>query len=78
MKKLIAIWMALLPFAIHAFPLKGKITDAKTGQGIPGAALIVPELKIVSICNAEGEFSSPNCPVKNLSFRPEPWDLKPS
>ncbi len=58
--------MALLPFAIHAFPLKGKITDAKTGQGIPGAALIVPELKIVSICNAEGEFFIAELPGKKL------------
>ncbi len=46
--------------------ISGKITDARTGETLPGATVFIPDLKIGAICNKEGEYKLTNLPKSRL------------
>ncbi|MBG6235132.1 iron complex outermembrane receptor protein [Pedobacter sp. CAN_A7] len=41
---------------------KGKVIDAQTQQGLPGAVISIPDLRVAAITNADGEFTLKNIP----------------
>jgi len=41
---------------------KGKVIDAETQQGLPGAVISIPDLRVSAITNADGEFTLKNIP----------------
>ena len=43
-------------------PVAGRLTDAATGEGLPGANVIFPDLKQGTATDAEGRFSFANLP----------------
>ncbi len=43
--------------------LKGKITDAKTNLPLQGASIIIPDIKLTTITNTNGEYELTNLPV---------------
>ncbi|WPU94131.1 TonB-dependent receptor [Mucilaginibacter sabulilitoris] len=43
---------------------KGKIIDAGTKQGLPGAVITIPELKTSAIADANGEFTFKSVPTR--------------
>ena len=45
-----------------AAPLTGRLTDAKTGEALPGVNVIFPDLKQGTATDAEGRFSFANLP----------------
>lgn len=51
-------------FAANLEELTGKVTDAETNQGLPGATVSIPDLRKSAITNADGEFTLKNLPVR--------------
>lgn len=45
---------------VNAAELKGKVTDAATGNALPGATVTLVDLRIGTVCNANGEYQLPN------------------
>ncbi|MCB0776614.1 MAG: TonB-dependent receptor [Chitinophagaceae bacterium] len=69
MKKLYLFFILILPFATRAMPmsevkitLSGRITDAKTGQPLPGASVFLTDDRIGAIANEKGEYIITNIP----------------
>ncbi|RZK17492.1 MAG: TonB-dependent receptor [Hymenobacter sp.] len=53
---------AAAPRARAASPVSGRLTDAKTGEALPGVNVIFPDLKQGTATDAEGHFSFANLP----------------
>ncbi|MCX2495786.1 TonB-dependent receptor [Pedobacter sp. PF22-3] len=71
MKKLQLIGLVILytllsntAFAALLKDIKGKVVDASTKQALPGATIFIPDLKVSSITNNDGEFTLNNLPAK--------------
>lgn len=69
MKKLYLFFVLILPFAVLAksangvkVTLSGKITDALTGQPLPGASVFLTDDRIGAIANERGEYIITNIP----------------
>ncbi|RYY21615.1 MAG: TonB-dependent receptor [Cytophagaceae bacterium] len=45
-----------------AAPVAGRLTDAKTGEALPGVSVVFPDLKQGTATDAEGRFSFANLP----------------
>ena len=45
-----------------ALPFAGRLTDAKTGEGLPGANIVFPDLKQGTATDGSGNFSFSNLP----------------
>jgi len=65
-KKFIILLVSLL-FASNLFAqlklsLSGKVTDAKTGEALPGASVFIPDLRKGVACSADGSYSISNIP----------------
>lgn len=57
--------MFLLPAYLFAMAdVSGKVTDAKTGETLPGATVTIPQLRITTITDVNGKFSIRSLPVK--------------
>jgi iron complex outermembrane receptor protein len=58
MKKIIMILLPLLMFASMAMAqsLSGKVVDSTNNEGIPGAVVYIPQLKIGATTNGSGNF----------------------
>lgn len=71
MKKLQLIGLVILytllsntAFAALLKDIKGKVIDASTKQTLPGATIFIPDLKVSSVTNNDGEFTLNNLPAK--------------
>ncbi|WP_293783640.1 TonB-dependent receptor [uncultured Pedobacter sp.] len=71
MKKLQLIGLVILytllsntAFAAILKDIKGKVIDASTKQTLPGATIFIPDLKVSSVTNNDGEFTLNNLPAK--------------
>jgi iron complex outermembrane receptor protein len=51
-------------FAANLEELTGKVTDATTNSGLPGATVSIPDLRKSAITNVNGEFTLKNLPVR--------------
>ncbi|MEJ7557229.1 MAG: TonB-dependent receptor [Pedobacter sp.] len=51
-------------FASNLAELKGKVTDASTDSGLPGATVSIPDLRKSASTNENGEFTLKNLPVR--------------
>jgi iron complex outermembrane receptor protein len=51
-------------FAANLEELTGKVTDAETNSGLPGATVSIPDLRKSAITNVNGEFTLKNLPVR--------------
>ncbi len=71
MKKLFILLFAMLsiltseaalstPFA----ELKGRITDKETGEALAGATVLIPDLRLGTVTNKDGQFVFKNLPVR--------------
>ncbi|TWR25443.1 TonB-dependent receptor [Mucilaginibacter achroorhodeus] len=79
-KILFSFLLLMLPAFLFASsvitPLDGKVTDAKTGEAIPGAVIRIPDLRIVTISDKNGVYHFNNLPrgtylvqVSSLGYR---------
>ena len=61
-----SLLLLVLPVYIYAAvaAFTGKVTDAKTNEPIIGATLTIPQLKISTSTNANGEFSFAQLPAR--------------
>ncbi|PAP75791.1 TonB-dependent receptor [Rubrivirga marina] len=59
---LLAVALALLGGAVSAQSLSGRVTDAATGDPLPGAAVRLPTLDRAAATDADGRFSIPDLP----------------
>ena len=50
------------PTRTAATPVTGRITDAATGEALPGATVVFPDLKQATATDAEGNFRFANLP----------------
>lgn len=71
MKKLHLLLVVLLSvfafgstYAADVAEIKGKITDAQTNTGLPGAAITIPDLNKSAVTNENGEFVFRNVPAR--------------
>ncbi|MCX2573476.1 TonB-dependent receptor [Pedobacter sandarakinus] len=51
-------------FANTLKEISGKVIDASNNQSLPGATIYIPDLKVTSIANNDGEFTLNNLPTK--------------
>ncbi|MBI3502252.1 MAG: TonB-dependent receptor [Bacteroidetes bacterium] len=58
--------ISLSAFASVKTSLSGKITDKKSGEGIPGAAIYIPELKSGAISKIDGSYKIDNLPATKV------------
>jgi len=61
---LIAAFTITSAYAADVIELRGKITDAKTQTPLPGATIIIPDLRTSAIANQNGEFVFRNLPAR--------------
>ncbi|QQL49206.1 TonB-dependent receptor [Mucilaginibacter ginkgonis] len=55
----------ILPLYLFANAnVTGKVTDAKTGETLPGATVTLPQLNITTITDAKGQFNIKSLPQK--------------
>lgn len=71
MKKLQLIGLVILytlifstGFAAALKDIKGKVVDASNQQSLPGATIYIPDLKVSSVTNNDGEFTLNGLPSK--------------
>ena len=67
---LLMLWVGL-PLSAYQNKgnLSGYVTDAKTGESIPGATVQVLELQTGAITNAEGFYTLENLPTKTFTLQ---------
>lgn len=70
---LISIIVLLLPFIVTAAPadaaktsLTGKVTDAKTGESLPGVSIYFPDLMTGTVTDMNGNFKVDNLPASKM------------
>lgn len=51
-------------FATETITFSGKVTDAHSNVGLPGASVSIPDLRISVMTDANGEFSISSAPTK--------------
>ncbi|WP_448636032.1 carboxypeptidase-like regulatory domain-containing protein [Pedobacter panaciterrae] len=51
-------------FAAELIELKGKVVDAETQQPLPGASILIPDLRVSVMTNESGEFTLKNVPAR--------------
>src|ERR1041385_6682665 len=70
MKKLFYIYVYLIAQVVLAAPnktsLSGKIADKKSGEGIPGAVIYIPELKTGAQSKIDGTYKIDNLPITKV------------
>ena len=49
--------------------LKGKTTDAKTHESLPGVTIYIPEIKAGTLSDADGKFQFNNLPTTKLTIQ---------
>ena len=59
---LVSLLFASNLFAQLKLSLSGKVTDAKTGEALPGASVFIPDLRKGVACSADGSYSISNIP----------------
>jgi len=50
-------------FATELIELKGKVVDAETKRPLPGATILIPDLRVSAMTNESGEFVLKNVPA---------------
>ncbi|RSK49452.1 TonB-dependent receptor [Hymenobacter rigui] len=50
------------PARVAVAPVTGRVTDAATGEALPGATIVFPDLKQATATDAEGNFRFANLP----------------
>ncbi|WP_211297829.1 TonB-dependent receptor [Prolixibacter denitrificans] len=70
---LISIIVLLLPFIVTAAPadaaktsFTGKVTDAKTGESLPGVSIYFPDLMTGTVTDMNGNFKVDNLPASKV------------
>lgn len=48
--------------------LEGRVTDAETGEALPGANVVIPELEVGTITNIDGQFTIENVPTRTTAY----------
>lgn len=70
MKSLLAYSIIFLFASLSVYAgqgtIKGRIVDAQTKQGLPGATISIPELRTAVVSDQQGGFVINNCPEKGL------------
>ena len=61
---ILALYFPIYVFALPAGDISGQVTDAKTGQGIAGTTLTIPQLRISTVADANGHFAFHNLPIQ--------------
>ncbi|WP_449437545.1 carboxypeptidase-like regulatory domain-containing protein [Pedobacter steynii] len=51
-------------FATELIELKGNVVDAETQQPLPGASILIPDLRVSVMTNESGEFTLKNVPAR--------------
>ena len=51
-------------YALPLAEITGKVTDAQTNSGLPGATIAIPDLRKSALTNENGEFTLRNLPTK--------------
>ncbi len=62
MNRIVIIFLFLIPFLTNAASIKGKITDAQTGQAIVDATILLEGTSYGSISDINGEYEITNVP----------------
>ncbi len=74
-----AMLMFLIPVYLFANGnVTGKVTDAKTHETVPGATITIPQLRITTITDGQGQFTIKSLPnkgkylvqVQSLGYKP--------
>lgn len=64
-KKLLSILLIFIfPFKLLALDITGKVTDAKTGETLPGATVTIPQLRTTTITDLNGQYHFRSLPAK--------------
>jgi len=61
---LLVIFSSTNLFALETVNLTGKVLDASSKSGLPGASVSIPDLRISVITDANGEFSISTAPTR--------------
>ncbi|AXJ00217.1 TonB-linked outer membrane protein, SusC/RagA family [Cyclonatronum proteinivorum] len=62
--------VVLVPFvSAQTGSITGSITDAQTGEGLPGATVFLPELSLGQSTNLDGEYTINNVPAGTHNVR---------
>ncbi|WP_432709575.1 TonB-dependent receptor, partial [Pedobacter sp.] len=56
------LFLSVRSSATVLIQFKGKVIDAETQQGLPGAVISIPDLRVAAVTNADGEFTLKNIP----------------
>ncbi len=69
-KKLLSIFVFLLIAKLSlAVPVKGKVTDAFTGEPLVGAMIKIENTKFTTLVKLDGSFSFPNIPAGTYTIK---------
>ena len=61
---LLCTLFSTVSYAAGLAEIKGKVTDAQTNTGLPGATVSIPDLKKSALTNEDGEFTLKNLPTR--------------
>lgn len=61
---LLFTWSATPVFAAETITFSGKVIDASSQSGLPGASISIPDLRLSVMTDANGEFSISSAPTK--------------